>query len=49
MTNNSEKDGDGFRVVKNKRNSKNKQTKIPAKVIQFQQEEFFIDVDKVIR
>lgn len=45
---NSEIDQDGFRVVKTKR-SKNKQTKIPAKVLQFQQEETDIDVEKAIR
>ncbi|KOB67571.1 SRR1-like protein [Operophtera brumata] len=48
MSNVPEKD-DGFRVVKNKRNSKNKQTKIPAQVTQYQQEDIFIDVDIVIR
>lgn len=45
----SETDRDGFLVVKTKRKSKNKQTKIPAKVIQFQHEETVIDVEKVIR
>lgn len=46
---NSEIDRDGFQFVKNKRNSKKKQTKIPEKAVNVQQEIVDIDVDKVIR
>ncbi|KAM3960041.1 uncharacterized protein ACR2FA_005840 isoform 2-T2 [Aphomia sociella] len=42
-------DSDGFQVVKTKRFSKNKPTKVPNKQINFEKSDITIDVEKSIR
>lgn len=49
MSKKSKLDKDGFEIVKSKRNSKFKQTKIPSKIIQLEKEEIEIDVQKAIQ
>ncbi|CAG4974816.1 unnamed protein product [Parnassius apollo] len=38
-------DGDGFQIVTSKRRTKNKQTKIPRKEVEFIKPENYIDVE----
>ncbi|XP_073955362.1 uncharacterized protein isoform X4 [Choristoneura fumiferana] len=42
-------DNDGFEIVPSKRNSKNKQTKIPSKDSKFCEQDTFINIDKTIK
>ncbi|KAI8421480.1 hypothetical protein MSG28_009535 [Choristoneura fumiferana] len=42
-------DCDGFEIVPSKRNSKNKQTKIPSKDSKFSEQDTFINIDKTIK
>ncbi|XP_026753534.2 uncharacterized protein LOC113513749 isoform X2 [Galleria mellonella] len=42
-------DSDGFQIVKTKRFSKNKQTKIPIKQNNFEKQEVSIDIEKSAR